>query len=161
MSYLEIINAFATIVIAVFAIVAVCVQWKQNSNAQKIANANYILALHDRRLEFLIAVEKCIAEIATKDQPGFDIAAKLYHQPKNHRYILPGKAQKHVKEIMNRAFEYDQARRELENTGRDDPSRQQRQIEVTEKLKWFADELDKERLRTELSPYLTLPPSIE
>lgn len=171
MSYLEIVNALATIVIAVFAIVAVRVQWKQNSNAQKIANANYILALHDKRLEYLEKVETYLFQFMREGKPSLEDAVKLRNEIKNARYIFPEQAMHYVKELVDKSAEYHSAYlvweplRERswhgENLSEEEESHKISSLEKMHTItKWFVQQIENEHLRTELDKYLRLPASL-
>jgi hypothetical protein len=161
----------ATIVIATFTVVLVLLQGWQICHQRKVARVNYLVTLHDRRMDVFNNVEDMFGEFWREGKPPVDAAIKLRHATRNAEYIFPDGPLQFIKEIVAKSFEHKRATnrweplRERSFAGEllSDEETVQKETALAERISiedWFHQQNDNGRLKREFGPYLTLPETI-
>jgi hypothetical protein len=161
----------ATVVIALFTVVLVLLQSWQLHHQRKVARVNYLVTLHDRRMEVFNAIEDMFAEFWREGQPPLDAAMKLRHATRNAEFVFPEGPLQFIEEIVKKSLEHKRA------TNRWEPLRarayageelspneiSQKDAALNERSTvegWFHLQSKEGRLKHEFGPYLRLPKTI-
>ena len=168
---IENLMAVATSVIAIFTVVLVLLQGWQIYHQKKVARVNYLVMLHDRRMEVFNKIEDMFGEFWRKGQPPLDAAINLRYATRNAEFIFPDGPLQFIEEIVSKSFEHSHA------TNRWEPLRarayaketltpdevSQKKIALEERIEiehWFHQQSEDGRLKQEFGPYLRLPKTI-
>lgn len=184
-------TAGSTLVIAAFTAALFVLQRKQHKHDIEVADANYRLALHDKRLEVLSAVEEFVADFYRSGDPSLDKAAEMMFRLRDADLLFPKDALEPIKEFKRQAGRYyvlksrvdhlrgiiatevyDGTESEEARAERRDKEVEEAYREVSEKLdkmhdiqRWVVDRTDGQRENIEwlkpLREYMELPPTLK
>lgn len=166
-------TTIATITIAIFTVALYylqskqhCLQSKQHMHDVKVTRANYLLALHERRMAVFNAIEDMFRAFYREGEPPLDAAVKLRHATRNAEFIFPDAPLEFIREIIAKSFRYRHLSTVLRRPQRgiapaqEDAAREQSQAEMNDIEDWFHDQVEDDRLKTEFGPYLRLPETV-
>jgi len=154
-----------------FTVALVILQVFQHHHDKRVARANYMLALHERRMEIFNAIEDMFGEFWREGQPSMEAASKLRHAARNAEFIFPEEPLQFMEEIVTKSFEHRRATTKWEPLRARSwdgeplsPEEVEQRNQALEKRtaveNWFHQQSDDGRLKREFGPYLKLPESI-
>ena len=109
METLTSLTTSASIAIAFFALIQVSVALANHYHSKRVARAQYLLSLHDRRMQVFHAIEDMFGEFWQKGSPPLDAAVKLRHAARNAEFIFPDGPLQFIEEIVEKSFEHRRA----------------------------------------------------
>ena len=93
--------ATATIVIAVFTVVLVILHAWQFSHQKKVARANYLVTLHDKRMGVFNAIDEFLSSFLSEGRPSLEEAVRLRARMRTAHFLFPEEALHFVDELVN------------------------------------------------------------
>jgi|GEM_PF-5180446 hypothetical protein len=103
---LEFWTAASTVVIAGFTVALFVLQKRQHSHDIKVADANYRLSLHDKRLEVISAVEEFVADFHRSGEPSLHKAAEMMFRLRDADLLFAKEALEPIKEFRDKSGQY-------------------------------------------------------
>ena len=99
-------TAVASVTIALLTVGLFVLQWRQHAHDKKVANANHRLALHDKRLEVIIAVEEFLSDFYKTGEPDMYKASTMMFRLRDADLLFPEEALTSIKEFRSQAGKF-------------------------------------------------------
>lgn len=96
----------ATVVIAVLTASLFILQYRQHRHAKRVSNANYQLALFDKRIETFYMVRKIMTNYFRDGQPSFEDAMKLRSHSQTAVFLFPDDVVELLNEMADKAVRH-------------------------------------------------------
>ena len=168
---METLLVIATCMIAVFTVALFALQYSQHRHDKKIANANYKMALFDKRMQFYYAIEEFFKEFWREGGPPIEAAVKLRFEARTAHFLFPKEPIKFIEELVQKSFEHQNAKIRWEPIRKKAWEGEELSAEETaqkEKLlnemraveRWFHQQTEEGRLQAEFEPFLVLPDTL-
>ncbi len=97
---------YATIIIAVLTLCVFVLQYRQHRHNKIVTNANYQIALFDKRMETYHEVRQVMTNFFRDGQPSLNDAFKLRNHAQTARFLFPTSVISFLETIADKAFEH-------------------------------------------------------
>jgi len=165
------IAALSTVIIVVVTVSQFILQRKKHQHEIEVANANYQVALFEKRIETVFSIEQMMGEFFKTGRPSVEAALKLRYQVRHADYLFPEKSLGFIKELIDKAFEHQRAKDRWEPlreraynreelTDGEEKEKVEALAEMHRLERWFLEQCREERLKAEFDQYLKLPESL-
>jgi hypothetical protein len=162
---------WATVLIAILTSFVFLLQILQHRHNRRVTNANYMLALHEKRLETFFAIRGVMNRVFRDGKPTIEDAFRLREQAQTAKYLFPEDVIHLLEEIADNAHEHHRQHQiwqglrkratEANNLTDDETKAQKEALDEKYKIeKWFFDLIQGTELNDVLDPYLVLPDSL-
>jgi hypothetical protein len=99
-------TAASTFLIAGFTAALFVLQRRQHKHDIKVSNTNYRLALHEKRIEIITAVEEFVGDFYRSGEPDLHKAAEMMFRLRDADLLFPPEALTAIREFRTKAGEY-------------------------------------------------------
>nr|WP_321511651.1 hypothetical protein [uncultured Celeribacter sp.] len=164
-------STIATVIIACLTFCLFFLQYRQHRHDKLVTNANYKLALHDKRLETLQEIKEVLGNLFRAGEPSLEDAFRLRQHLQTARYVFPGEVTDFIEEMSSKAFEHykqvqiwEPLRKRAFNgetlSAHENKTKEDALAKAHEIERWFFDLARGTRLNDKLDPYLMLPTTL-
>lgn len=164
-------TTFATILIAVLTFCVFVLQFLQHRHDKRVSNANYQLALYDKRLETYFAVRKVMANFFRDGQPSIKDAFELRNHAQTAKFLFPPDVICFLEEIATKAFDHNHQQTiweplrkrafEGDELSEDEIVRKEAALKAKHEIEdWFLELVRSSKFSDVIDPHLKLPDSL-
>jgi len=161
----------ATVVIAIFTVVLAGLQWLSWEHNKAVSRANYLVIMHDKRMLVYNAATEFLRIFMRDGEPNLEDAMALKSKIRNADFLFPEEALGFFEEMVVKSIKHKNAYDKWEPlrarawegealTAEEQERKEQALDDKMEIERWFFEQIETNRLRTELGPYLKMPATV-